>query len=110
MAVDGRSTYWASGASPDLPVELSVDLGSSGRLEAIEIDCEHIAKSFSVETSNDGVRWSDVYSTDVNHLHSTSVALGGTIVRHVKVVMREAQGTVFGIRRLAALANRLTTV
>jgi len=110
MAVDGRPTYWASDVHPELPVELSVDLGASTPLDTIEIDWEHPAKSFSIQTSSDGSRWDEVYATDVNTMHSTSAPLGGAVARHVKVIMREARDNLFGISRLAALANRLATV
>ena len=49
MAVDGRSTYWASRLATSSPEELSVDFGFSARVQTAEIEWEYPAKSFSVE-------------------------------------------------------------
>ena len=85
MAVDGRSTYWASRLAPSSPEEFSVDFGFSARVQAAEIEWEYPAKSFSVQISEDGTRWVEVYSTDINMLSTTRIRLGHILARKAKV-------------------------
>merc|ERR1712196_343850 len=54
MAVDGRTTYWASKLDPVSPVELSIDFGRMAVLESALIQWEYPAKAFSVMISGDG--------------------------------------------------------
>jgi len=116
MAVDGSSsTFWASAMDPVGPVSLTLDLGSEKRLADLDIDWEYPAKTFSVDVSSDGIKWKQLYGTDSNVLASTSIALGSTAAKHVKVTMREAASSfkghsVFGIRSLALRAPRLRAV
>lgn len=110
MSVDGSSsTFWAldckaslrpsclqlasqaSAMDPVGPVSLTLDLGSEKRLADLEIDWEYPAKAFSVDVSGDGIKWKQLYGTDSNVLASTSIALGNTAAKHVKVTMREAR-------------------
>lgn len=118
MAVDDRSTYWASALDPVLPVDFTIDLGHTAELEHASIEWEYPASSFSVLLSADGVAWKEVYSTDVNSLHSVRVPFGVVPSRKVKVVMRAAHPTygnvrgksMLGIRRISLYENRLRTV
>lgn len=73
------------------PVSLTLDLGSEKRLADLDIDWEYPAKTFSVDVSSDGIKWKQLYGTDSNVLASTSIALGSTTAKHVKVTMREAR-------------------
>ena len=85
MAVDGRSTYWASRLAPSSSEELSVDFGFSARVQAADIEWEYPAKSFSIQVSEDGARWVEVYSTDINMLNTTRIRLGHILARKAKV-------------------------
>ena len=51
-----QRTFQASALDPAGPVTITIDLGSSYKLEALDIDWEFPAKSFSVGLSLDGVR------------------------------------------------------
>lgn len=118
MAVDGRSTYWASRLAPSSPEELSVDFGFSSRVQAAEIEWEYPAKSFSIQVSEDGARWVEVYSTDINMLNTTRIRLGHILARKAKVVMAEPHvlygklhgRTLYGIRSLSFTADRFQTL
>jgi len=116
MAVDGASsTFWASALDPEGPVSITVDLGGERKLSAAEIQWEFPAKAFSITTSTDGVKWSEVYATDSNVLSSSSVALGSVAASKVRIVMHEAAGTfqghrVYGIKALVLRASRLQSI
>merc|ERR1712166_849861 len=116
MAVDGASsTFWASALDPEGPVSITVDLGGEKKLSAAEIQWEFPAKAFSITTSTDGVKWSEVFATDSNVLSSSSIALGAVPAAKVRVTMREAAGAfqghaVYGIRTLALRAPRLRSI
>jgi len=114
MAVDGRATYWASKLDPELPVEFSVSFGTVSEIQLAEIDWEYPPKSFAILVSEDGSRWEEVYTTDVNTMQKTQVTLGRRQAKNVKVVMREPHPvygklrghSLFGINSLALFAQR----
>lgn len=118
MAVDGRSTYWASRLATSSPEELSVDFGFSARVQTAEIEWEYPAKSFSVHVSEDGVGWVGIYSTDINTLNTTRIRLGHILARKAKVVMAEPHAlygklhgrSLYGIRSLSFTAERFQTL
>lgn len=118
MAVDGRSTYWASRLAPSSSEELSVDFGFSARVQAADIEWEYPAKSFSIQVSEDGARWVEVYSTDINVLNTTQIRLGHVLARKAKVVMAEPHAlygklhgrSLYGIRSLSFTADRFQTL
>lgn len=83
----------ASALDPEGPVSITVDLGGERKLSAAEIQWEFPAKAFSITTSTDGVKWSEVYATDSNVLSSSSVALGSVAASKVRIVMHEARHT-----------------
>merc|ERR1711957_328950 len=118
MAVDGRSTYWASRFAPTSPEELSIDFGFSARVQGAEIEWEYPAKSFSVQVSEDGVGWVQTYSSDINTLNTTRIRLGHILARKAKVVMAEPHAlygklhgrSLYGIRSLSFTADRFQTL
>jgi len=116
MAVDGSSnTFWASAMDPVDPVEITIDIGSQRKLTAINVDWEFPAKAFTVSVSTDGVKWSEVHSTDSNILSSSRISLGLVTASKIKVVMHQAAGhfhghALYGIRKLSVLALRLQSV
>ncbi|NYE94446.1 hypothetical protein FHU41_000667 [Psychromicrobium silvestre] len=63
MATDGNlSTRWSS-ASAD-PQWLQVDLGSVQSIGRVKLSWEYAyGKAYQIQTSNDGVNWSTIYST-----------------------------------------------
>ena len=115
MAVDGGSnTFWvhcsaridfattcvesfasflfalqASEMDPAGPVELVLDIGSPRKVSAINLDWEFPAKAFALSVSADGVKWSEVHSTDSNILDSSHISLGLVSATKVKVVMHQ---------------------
>ena len=62
-AVDGNTgTRWSSAAAD--PQWLQVDLGSVQSIGQVTLNWETAyAKSFRIQTSNDGTAWTDIYST-----------------------------------------------
>jgi len=119
MAVDGRSsTFWASALDPAEPVALTIDFGASKKIQAINIQWEHPAKSFSVSLTADGVKWQEVFATDSNVLGTTNIPIGHVRATKARVVMHEAhanrgaiQGhTVYGIKALNVFSPRLRSV
>ena len=113
MAVDGGSTtFWvcwqglrcgmrrgtcfrsfcqASEMDPAGPVELTVDVGSQKKVSAVNVDWEFPAKSFTLSVSVDGVKWSEVHSTDSNILDSNHIPLGLVSATNIKLVMHQAR-------------------
>ena len=83
----------ASALDPEGPVSITVDLGGEKKLSAAEIQWEFPAKAFSITTSTDGVKWSEVFATDSNVLSSTTIALGSASASKVRIVMHEARHT-----------------
>ena len=65
----------ASALDPEGPVSITVDLGGERKLSAAEIQWEFPAKAFSITTSTDGVKWSEVYATDSNVLSSAELKM-----------------------------------
>jgi len=118
MAVDGRSTYWASRLATSSPEELSVDFGFLARVQGAEIEWEYPAKSFSVYVSEDGVGWVQTYSSDINTLNTTRIRLGHILARKAKVVMAEPHAlygklhgrSLYGIRSLSFTAEGSQTL
>lgn len=76
---------------PEGPVEVTVDVGSVRKLKAVDIEWEFAAKAYSLSVSVDGVKWSEVHSTDSNVLRSNHIALGSIPASKVKLTMHEAQ-------------------
>ena len=102
--------FQASALDPAGPVTMTIDLGSSHKLESLNIDWEFPAKSFAVGLSLDGVRcsclcmscysilwkivirvkrWTEAFATDSNVLASTSISLGSARASKVRVIMHE---------------------
>ena len=79
----------ASAMDPAGPVELTVDVGSQRKLSAVDIEWEFPAKSFALSVSTDGVKWSEVHSTDSNVLDSSHISLGLVPAAKIKLVMHE---------------------
>ena len=76
---------------PAEPVALTVDLGASKKVQAINIHWEHPAKSFSVSLTADGVKWQEVFATDSNVLGTTSIPVGFVRATKARVVMHEVR-------------------
>lgn len=116
MAVDGSSnTFWASALDAEGPVEMTVDVGSVRKVSSVQIDWEFPAKAYTLSVSTDGVKWSEVHSTDSNVLHSNRIALGSVPASKVKLIMHQAAGNfhghaLYGIRKLSVQAPRLQSV
>ena len=62
-AVDGfADTRWSSEFSD--PQWLAIDLGTASRISRVVLDWEHAcAQSYSIQVSQDGSSWTDVYTT-----------------------------------------------
>lgn len=116
MAVDGNSnTFWASALDAEGPVEMTVDIGSTRKVSSVQIDWEFPAKAYTLSVSVDGVKWSEVQSTDSNVLHSNHIALGAVPASKVRLIMHQASGSfhghaLFGIRKFSVQAPRLQSI
>merc|ERR1711879_1084376 len=110
--------FQASALDPAGPVTMTIDLGSSHKLESLDIDWEFPAKSFAIGLSLDGVRWTEAFATDSNVLATTSISLGSAKASKVRVIMHEAHAVdgkfkghaVFGIASLEILAKSMQTI
>lgn len=81
----------ASALDPAEPVALTIDFGASKKIQAINIQWEHPAKSFSVSLTADGVKWQEVFATDSNVLGATNIPIGHVRATKARVVMHEAR-------------------
>ena len=81
----------ASAVDPAEPVALTIDFGASKKIQAINIQWEHPAKSFSVSLTADGVKWQEVFATDSNVLGTTNIPIGHVRATKARVVMHEAR-------------------
>ncbi|MGW5350348.1 discoidin domain-containing protein [Streptomyces sp. NPDC004031] len=78
MAVDGNTgTRWSSGFTD--PQWLQVDLGASHTISQVVLNWETAAaKSFQIQTSNDGTNWTSVYSTTAGTGGTQTLNVSGT--------------------------------
>ena len=81
----------ASALDPAEPVTLTVDFGASKKIQAVNIQWEHPAKSFSVSLTADGVKRQEVFATDSNVLGTTSIPIGYVRATKARVVMHEVR-------------------
>merc|ERR1712032_1059520 len=119
MAVDGRdATYWASKLDVSEPVTFTVDLGGLKKLQSASISWEFPAKSFAILTTEDGERWTEVFSTNNNVLKTTRVTLPFQRATKARLIMDEPhaiygrfQGhAVYGIKSVSLYASRLRSI
>ncbi|WP_199923469.1 discoidin domain-containing protein [Streptomyces sp. NRRL F-5123] len=78
MAVDGNTgTRWSSGFTD--PQWLQVDLGASRTVSQVVLNWETAAaKSFQIQTSNDGTNWTSIYSTTAGTGGTQTLNVSGT--------------------------------
>ena len=91
----GRPTkhIWASKFGDIVqPVEFFLDLGATNPLQFMEIFWEYPARAFSVSISSDGEHFTEVFATGANVVSRSRVALGGSVARKVRIVMKEVYG------------------
>ena len=70
------------------PVEMTGDIASTRKVSSVQIDWEFPAKAYTLSVSVDGVKWSEVQSTDSNVLHSNHIALGAVPASKVGLCWR----------------------
>ncbi|MFC0545883.1 discoidin domain-containing protein [Kutzneria chonburiensis] len=77
-AVDGNpGTRWSSAFSD--PQSLQVDLGATHTISRVDLNWEAAyATGFQIQTSNDNVNWSTIYSTTTGTGGNQSLAVTGT--------------------------------
>ena len=68
---------------------MTVDIGSTRKVSSVQIDWEFPAKAYTLSVSVDGVKWSEVHSTDSNVLHSNHIALGAVPASKVRLIMHQ---------------------
>ncbi|MER5325654.1 PQQ-dependent sugar dehydrogenase [Streptosporangium roseum] len=93
--VDGNAgTRWSSGFSD--PQWVSVDLGSVRQVSRVRLQWEAAyGKAYRVETSVDGVSWSQVHSTVAGDGGADDIAFPAVGARHVRVYGTQ-RATVWG--------------
>ncbi|MFB7087517.1 discoidin domain-containing protein [Streptomyces sp. NPDC056296] len=93
-AVDGdNGTRWSSAAAD--PQWIRVDLGASASLSRVELRWEAAyAKSYRIETSQNGTDWSTAYSTTTGAGGTETVDVSGT-ARYVRM-LGSARATGYG--------------
>ncbi|MGW0119775.1 glycosyl hydrolase family 8 [Streptomyces sp. NPDC003327] len=95
LAVDSdTSTRWASLEGVD-PQWIRIDLGSSHTISRVKLNWEAAyAKTYRIQTSQDGSTWTDVYSTSTGDGAVDDLAVSGT-GRYVRMY-GTARGTTYG--------------
>ena len=93
MAVDDDvDTYWASKFDElDSPVEYVIDFGEEHKLQSVEVVWEFPARAFAIAASADGARFSDVFATDANVLHTSRISLGHVVARKLRISLVEVR-------------------
>jgi eukaryotic-like serine/threonine-protein kinase len=93
-AVDGNlGTRWSSDFSD--PQWLAVDLGAVHPITKVVLDWEHAyAVAFQIQVSDDGVNWTDIYSTTTGSGGSQTLPVSGT-GRYVRMYGTQ-RGTQYG--------------
>jgi hypothetical protein len=67
-AVDGNpGTRWSSGLPYGKPEWLQIDFGAARTISKVVIRWEAFAKGYELLVSNDGRRWTSIYTTDRGH-------------------------------------------
>ena len=94
-AVDGDpATYWSSEFKDD--AWLAVDLGAAKKIGRVRIQWEAaFAKSFSLQVSEDGKNWTELYKTDDGKGGVSEIKFTPVEARHVRLVCTK-RGTQFG--------------
>jgi hypothetical protein len=84
-ATDGvEATYWSSSKQDD--AWLAVDLGQPKEISRVDVVWEGaFAKSFSVEISMDGVKWSEIYKTDSGKGGTTVIRFAPATAQRVRL-------------------------
>jgi hypothetical protein len=84
-AVDGNlATRWSSAFSD--PQWLAVDLGAVTRINRVELAWESAhAKSYAIQVSTDGEKWTDVYKTAAGKGGLETIRFAPVAARHVRV-------------------------
>lgn len=96
MAVDGDDgTRWSSGRGDNQ--WLMVDLGSTKSVGRVELRWEEAyATAFSIQVSQDGENWKDVYTTEEGNGGAESLTFKTVVTRFVRVFARK-RATEFGV-------------
>lgn len=117
-AVDGKdTTYWASNADPQEPVELTIDYGHDVKLKGINIDWEYAPKGFKIESSGDGAHFQPLAVVDRNEEWTFKRDFANLSVKKLKITMTEthpklgkAEGSnhlYYGIQNLKTMSDNL---
>lgn len=95
LAVDGSAaTRWASLEGVD-PQWFRVDLGSAHSISRVKLTWEAAyAKTYKIQTSNDGTTWTDVHSTSTGDGATDDLTVAGS-GRYVRMY-GSARGTAYG--------------
>jgi len=95
-AIDGDdSTRWSS-AREENPW-ISINLGATKSIGRVELHWEGAyASAYSIQTSNDGEIWKDVYTTDEALGGAESIPLKTTVAQYIRLYTRK-RATDFGI-------------
>ena len=93
MAVDDNGdTYWASKFDElDPLVEYVIDFGNEHKFQSMEIVWEFPARAFVIAASIDGARFTDLFATDANVLHTSRISLGHVVARKLRISLVEVR-------------------
>ncbi|SDL27692.1 glycosyl hydrolase [Nonomuraea jiangxiensis] len=94
-AVDGKAnTRWSSKFSD--PQWLQVDLGKTTKIKKVVINWERsYARAFKIQTSNNGLRWNNVYSTTAGRGGEQTIQVSGN-ARYVRLYATK-RSTQYGV-------------
>ncbi|WP_327256587.1 discoidin domain-containing protein [Streptomyces sp. NBC_01244] len=95
LAVDADTgTRWASAEGVD-PQWIRIDLGTTHTISRVKLNWEAAyAKTYKIQTSNDGTNWTDIHSTSTGNGATDDLTLTGT-GRHIRM-HGTARGTAYG--------------
>eukprot|EP00397_Hematodinium_sp_SG-2012_P039571 GEMP01043224.1.p1 GENE.GEMP01043224.1~~GEMP01043224.1.p1 ORF type:complete len:270 (+),score=50.48 GEMP01043224.1:538-1347(+) len=119
MAIDGKdTTYWASSADPQEPVEFTIDYGHDVKLKAVNIDWEYPPKGFRIESSGDGVHFQPIAVIEHNSDWAFKRDFANLSVKKLRITMMEPHAKLgklegsshlfYGIQNLKTLTNNLS--
>ncbi|MDO8847544.1 MAG: carboxypeptidase regulatory-like domain-containing protein [Coriobacteriia bacterium] len=104
-AIDGStSTYWRSSSGGTQ--WLRVDLGSAKTISSVVVNwTSYYAKSYRIETSNDGSNWTQQFTTTSGNGGIDTIAIPSVSARYVRVYCTSANSTNYRVNEFEVWGN-----
>ncbi len=111
IADQSNETYWQSSGPTDQ--EITLDLKNRREFGGVQLNWlkDHHANTFSLLLSNDGKKWEQVYTVDLNHSNVSFIRLPEAEARYVKISLPAGNtSTPMGICEMILLDVKQTLI